>query len=382
MESVKKKEISTFKIAAAYIGTIIGAGFATGQEMLQFFLKFGYLGIIGIIVTTTLFIYFGIIIMDIGRELKADSYQTIIRKSGGKYLGPFIDIIILFFLFGGLTAMIAGTGALFQEQFVIPEIIGFLLMATITVITVLTGFNGIINAISYVVPFLLVAILGMSIYSVVTSPPVISDTAVLRGTGGLMGNWLFSAILYVSYNTILSIAVLGPLGKAAKDSKTIRRGALTGGLGLGFGLLMIYFALAGNVESIRYLEVPMIFIAGRISNLVVILFAIVLIAEVYTTAVGALFGLVNRMTELSKTKDPVKALKRKRTYTIIAAVAAVGVSPLGFSNLVKYLYPLVGYAGFVLLISLIIKKYRNRSKPFSFLKIPKKKTVRSLKKSS
>ncbi|EGD49885.1 hypothetical protein TheetDRAFT_3307 [Thermoanaerobacter ethanolicus JW 200] len=31
-----RKEISAFKVAATYIGTVVGAGFASGQEILQF----------------------------------------------------------------------------------------------------------------------------------------------------------------------------------------------------------------------------------------------------------------------------------------------------------------------------------------------------------
>lgn len=39
-----KNNVSTFKVAATYIGTVVGAGFATGQEVLQFFNRFGAMG--------------------------------------------------------------------------------------------------------------------------------------------------------------------------------------------------------------------------------------------------------------------------------------------------------------------------------------------------
>ena len=38
---MKNTGVSTLKVAAAYIGTVVGAGFATGQEILQFFNRFG-----------------------------------------------------------------------------------------------------------------------------------------------------------------------------------------------------------------------------------------------------------------------------------------------------------------------------------------------------
>ena len=113
---MKKKGISTLKVAATYIGTVVGAGFATGQEILQFFSRFGPLGLAGILVSAFLFILFGYIIMYIGRELKAKSHMEIIRYSGGRFIGTIIDVIITFFLFGAFTAMIAGTGAMLEQR--------------------------------------------------------------------------------------------------------------------------------------------------------------------------------------------------------------------------------------------------------------------------
>ena len=157
---VKKEGVSTLKVAATYIGTIVGAGFATGQEVLQFFTKFGVMGLAGLVFTTIMFIVFGYIIMDLGKKLNARSHLEIIKYSGGRILGTLIDFIITFFLFGALTAMIAGTGALFVQQFNLSSLLGNIIMAVLAAITVLTGINGVINAISFVVPFLLVAVIG------------------------------------------------------------------------------------------------------------------------------------------------------------------------------------------------------------------------------
>ena len=37
----------TFKVALALVGLTVGAGFASGQEVIQYFLAFGYWGILG-----------------------------------------------------------------------------------------------------------------------------------------------------------------------------------------------------------------------------------------------------------------------------------------------------------------------------------------------
>ncbi len=346
---MKNNKISTFKVGATYIGTIVGAGFASGQEVLQFFSLFGINGLFGLILTTFLFIIFGYIIMDLGRELHSTSHLKIIKYSSGKYLGTIIDFIITFFLFGGLTAMIAGSGAMVEQQFHISSIWGNLLMAIITSITVLTGIDGVINSISFVVPFLLASVIGISTASIIKTP-VTFNVPQTMSSSILIKNWIWAAILYTSYNTLVSVAVLGPLGTKAIDKKTVRNGAIFGGLGLGIGSMFIYLAVSGNIENVQNIEIPMIFIAGSVSRIVQIIYAIVLIAEVYTTAVGSLYGFTARISDINQSKSKI--------YIIVTTIVAFFASQFGFSNIVKYLYPIVGYGGVILLISLLLAKVK------------------------
>ena len=347
---LKNKRITTFQVAGTYIGTIVGAGFASGQEILQFFVSFGRKGLIGIFIITVLFIYFGYIIMDLGWKLNVTSHLPIVRKVGGRYLGTFSDIVITFFLFGALTAMIAGSGALFHQEFNLNPLLGSLFMATITVITVLGGFNSIINSISIVVPFLVLSAVLVSIVTLLKSPPLseISHSGIERPI--MLRNWLWASILYISYNIIPSISILGPLGNQAQDRKTIKNGALLGGIGLGIGAAAIFLTLYVNADSIKHLEIPMIMVVRNISPGVRIIYATVLLAEIYTSAVGDLYGFAARICNLNA---------KSTTFVVLACSCLAFLASLtGFSNLVKYLYPTVGYCGVLTLICLIYHRYK------------------------
>jgi uncharacterized membrane protein YkvI len=180
------------------------------------------------------------------------------------------------------------------------------------------------------------------------------DLAATLSKSGLVDNWALSAILYVSYNIVISIAVLGPLGAHAKNKKAILNGAILGGLGLGLGSALIYFAISGNLVNVRDLEVPMAYIAGNISYLMQIIFAFILVAEVYTTAVGSLYGFSARLFDTEK--NPLKG----KIMIIMTSIGAFAASLAGFSNLVRYVYPLVGYGGILLLISLLYSHIKSR----------------------
>ncbi|KJS12620.1 MAG: membrane protein [Peptococcaceae bacterium BRH_c8a] len=350
------QNITTFKVAAVYIGTVVGAGFATGQEVLQFFSFFGLTGFIALLLATTLFVFFGMIILELGRRLGADSHREIIQYAAGPWLGKVIDGIITFFLFGALTAMAAGAGAIFTEQFGLPHLMGSLVLVVATLITVLIGISGVISAISYVVPVLLLAVFGIAWATLTATPLDMGEVNRWAGASRpAVPFWFLSAVVYVSYNLVLGVAVLAPMGKHIRDAKVIRKGALYGGIGLGLGALAINLTLLANVPQVSGFEVPMVFIAAGISPLVQVVYSIVLLAEVYTTAVGSLYGFVERITDQGK---PMFLW-----LVIGTGAAAFAAGQLGFSTLVRVLYPAVGYAGLLMLGGLFYGYVKERMVP-------------------
>ena len=56
----------TLRVAGVYVGTIIGAGFASGQEVLQFYTGYGWLGILGTLVTVVLYPLLGYYLVGAG----------------------------------------------------------------------------------------------------------------------------------------------------------------------------------------------------------------------------------------------------------------------------------------------------------------------------
>ena len=104
----------------------------------------------------------------------------------------------------------------------------------------------------------------------------------------------------MSYNTVISIAILGPLGNETQNKRAVRNGAILGGLGLGFGAAMIFFALSGYMTNIGNLEVPMLYIAGSISPMLQVIYAVVLIADLYNCC-QPLYGFTSRIIDMQKT---------------------------------------------------------------------------------
>jgi len=252
--------------------------------------------------------------------------------------------------------MAAGAGAIFTEQFGLPHLLGSLVLVVVTLITVLIGISGVISAISYVVPVLLLAVFGIAWATLTATPLDMGEVNRWAGASRpAVPFWFLSALIYVSYNLVLGVAVLAPMGKHVQDAKVIRKGALYGGIGLGLGALAINLTLLANVPQVSGFEVPMVFIAAGISPLVQVAYSIVLLAEVYTTAVGSLYGFVERITDQGK---PMFLW-----LVIGTGVASFAAGQLGFSTLVRVLYPAVGYAGLLMLGGLFYGYVKERMVP-------------------
>ncbi len=54
--------------AGAFIAFLVGSGFATGQEIMQYFVSYGFMGIAGAVVVFVLFLYVGVSFITVGYE--------------------------------------------------------------------------------------------------------------------------------------------------------------------------------------------------------------------------------------------------------------------------------------------------------------------------
>lgn len=344
---------TVLRIAATYIGTVVGAGFASGQETLRFFAVFGRRGGWGILLATGLFIGLGVATMELGRRLKATSHREVLLHTCGPVLGRAMDVVVTLFLLVSLAVMLAGGGAVMAQQFSLSPGIGVAITAAISVLTVLFGLRGLVAANGVVVPLLTTFVL---IVTLGTLRQHGFDPAHLRLEWPQLAaapHWFLSAFLYVSYNLILAVAVLAPLGNAVGDAGLILEGGTLGGLGLGLLALLIKLAVGRYLPEVSNAEVPLLYIAQSYTPAFQVLYAVVLWGEIYTTAIGSLYGFASRLALLRRRWDyPLLVL-------LTAAIAA-WFSQAGFSRLVVTLYPLFGYASLLFLAALFFTTVRGR----------------------
>lgn len=341
----------TWKIAFAFVGIIVGAGLASGQEILQYFTSFGLLGTLGAIVTTILFVYIGMMLIYLGSRAQTNSHKEVIYGISGKILGTIIDYVLIFTTFGVGVVMIAGAGSNLNQQFDVPHIVGTILMTIIVLAVGMMRVNRVVAAISSVTPFLIIFVVIVSIYSFLTmdsSFKELNDTAAEFDT--TLPNWFISAINYVSFNISVGAAMSIVMGGDEKNRKVAATGGLLGGFILGIIILLSHLAIFARIEEAGHYEMPMLGIVNNISPVLGTIFAVVLFGMIFNTAISMFYSFAARFV--------IVETKNFKIFLTITMGAAFLLSFVGFTDLVAYFYPFIGYLGLVLIGVLIVVPFR------------------------
>lgn len=343
------------RVAAAYAGTVIGAGFASGQELLQFFVSFGPIGLLSMLLTGLLFAFLGSRILELGYQLRATSYHHLLHYVCGHRLGTILDWGTAVFLFGGLCVMLSGSGAVCRDYFGFTYWSGTVVMAAITTVAAIAGVRGISLINLIVIPLLISATLSVSFSSIAYHQhELLSTLTALPPQPQLspVGHWLPACLLYVSYNILLGATLLAPLGRETPERSARLWGGIWGGIILAvLGLLIMLVIMLHYPEVLTY-EVPMLYVSNAQHGLNQFGYAAMLLKAMFSTAMASLYACTTKLQ--SATRLP---------YAICltaAATAALAGSQFGFASLVSVLYPLFGCLALFFTAALFWQVYRDR----------------------
>lgn len=339
--------INILKIASAFIGAVLGAGFSSGQEVLQYFTSHGINGVWGALVVAVFFGIMGMLLVRIGFRLQATSHQEVIQQITGPFLSKVFDIILMLTLFGIGVVMLAGAGPIFNQQFGIPTYIGTLLMTLLVLLTIMIGVEKIVRVIAFITPVFLLIIIFINIYSAVPIKISFENLeAMAVQQNSISGNWFFSAVNYLSVITLTNAAMLFIMGGNESKEKHALFGGLLGGFFCGLLVLISTLALYANIDVVAGVQIPTLVLANQMSPLFGLIFSISLFGMIYSTAVSLFFSFNSRFFE--------PRTKKFNSFSVITLVVAFSLGLYGFSDLVSIVFPLVGYMGMAFIVIIII----------------------------
>lgn len=349
--NLKKTNINFIKVALMYVGTIIGAGFASGREIWQFFGVFGIFGKIGVFIVGLLLVSFGMITCYLGRKLNTGDMGKIIVPGGNTTLTNLVGYFMAFIIYTVIITMSAAGGSFVYQQFGVAKAIGGLIIVVMVIATVLGDFQRVSGVFSFMMPLLFsIVVLGSILVINLPLQPYTLEHVTIEPSP-MAPQWFFSALVYVAYNIIGTIPVMAETAVKAKDTKTALRGAALGGFMLMTMALVLIFALQREPEFSHSFDLPMLAYSTRISSAFNLIYGIVLFLAIYSAATSTFYGYSTK----------IKDTPRKKYILIITAMIGYFFGLVGFKKIVAYIFPIEGYIGFLIIILLIINFFYVRS---------------------
>ena len=328
------------KIASIFAGTVLGAGFASGQELWIFFGKFKQSGVWGALISGIMIALFGGIICSGAKEIDRCDYITYLKSIFFEPVAKVICFVTQVFMFISFSIMISGSCELMHTQFNIPRLLGGGITLFICFICLANKVSGIAKLNIILTPVMSIGIFLVSVcYSFMTKE-------VWNVYNTLESNFFVSACLYMSYNILSSAAVLATASDIAKSKMEALIGGFAGGLVLMLIMLFSVLALNKAGDMVLNTEFPMLIIAQQLQDVLKYIYPPLIYMAMLTTAVSSGFCACEFLEKLRFSG---------RQAAGILCIASVPLSMVRFSSLIKNCYILFGVLGIMLIAGITIK---------------------------
>jgi len=279
---------------------LIGGGYASGREVVQYGARFGSAGLLAVVAIFIGFTVMAILVFELSRLFGTYDYksymQTIIWKGW-----PLFDVLFVVMATIVIAVMASAAGSIMEDTVGIPYMVG--IVGIILVVGALTYFGASVierfktagTAFLYVAYVVFGVLVLSAVWGDVVSVFSAADTSYVDDAS--QGAVLQSGILYVGYNLAIFPAVFFALHRQETRKETVLSGLLAGTM-MTLPFLLTYLCLLGFYpsESVMGAEVPWLPMLRSVGGPALIAFyGIVIGWTLVETAVGAIHAIIDRI---------------------------------------------------------------------------------------
>lgn len=345
---------NVYSVAMAFIGYCIGAAFATGQEVLQYFSSHGLLGIAGVAISCVLYIYMCTSFLLAGLDIPSGDGNEVFRYYAGDKVGRLFEAYTILLLYTMLVIMLAGAGAVFAQYYGLDPFWGRLTMAVLVLLSVIFGLHRLVTILAPLGALVIIGCMAVALIGFLKNAGQLQYAqAYVESTDmfKMSESFWFSGILHATLMVVLLAVFNTSLGTTINNKREAYLGGLLGGGAFGVGMLLVVLAELAHIEHVAFSDVPMLYIATQLGiPAIAPFFSIVLLAGIFTTTAPLLWSTCIRFAE---DKTP-----RFRLLALVLSAVGLFASFMPFQKVVNLVFPTVGYVGVVFMAFMIVKQIR------------------------
>lgn len=336
--------LNVLAVSGVYIAAVVGAGFASGQEIVSFFVKYGNISIIAAAAAST---FFGIALytlLEYCRRNGISDFTDYLKYSAGEKAAGFLDILTSIFMLCVFGAMTACAGILISEISGMSAGVCVLAANVICFFCFCFDIRGFTVINSLLSPIIVFGIIGVCLYILFFR----EMSAFAGGAEKLCDNVVISSLGYTSYNLLTAAAIAVNMSGITRNKKQTAAAGVISGIFFFVMIALLWTVIKIYYGKIELGAIPMLTIVSREGRTAGLIYTAVLSASTLTTAFSSGFAAVRRAGRIMPVNRYMCAL--------IVCAAGFFLSGFGFSALVEKVYRICGIAGIALLV-IVMRDY-------------------------
>jgi len=327
---------------------VIGGGYATGRELVEFFLPAGPLGgLLGMAVSMLVWSAVLAVSFELARRARAYDYRSFLKLLLGR--GWFLfEIAYLLLIVLILAVMGAAAGEIFHDLSGAARLVGSLLMIAAVALVLFHGNAGIERFLALSVGYLYLVYVTLVVWSMLSFGERIQAAIAAEPIGR---RWFMAGVTYAGYNVAIIPAVLFSVRHLTRRREAVVAGLLAGPLGMLPGLAL-YVAMIGYHREIGAVPLPSGFLLAKLhAPWFEWAFQIAVLLTLVDTGVPILHAVNERVAKAYEERQRVmpRALRPALAGGIMV-LSVFAASAVGLIDLIATGYGLLSYAFIVLLV--------------------------------
>ena len=327
---------------------VIAGGYATGRELVEFFLPAGpWGGLLGMVVSMLVWSAVLMVSFELARRARAYDYRSFFKLLLGR--GWFLFEIAYFLLVVIIMAVMgAAAGEIAHDLFGLPKLAGSLGMIAATGLMLFYSSAAIEKFLALSVGYLYLVYIVFVVWSLVAFGDRIEANLAAVPLGD---DWFKAGVTYAGYNVATIPAVLFCIRHLSTRREALVAGALAGPLGMLPGVLF-YIAMVGFYDEIGSVALPSAFLLAKLqAPWFEWAFQIAVLLTLVDTGVAILHAINERVAKVYEERQrPMPRMLRPALAVAVMIVSVYAASAIGLIDLIAKGYGWLTYAFIVLLI--------------------------------
>ena len=327
---------------------VIAGGYATGRELVEFFLPVGaWGGVLGMLVSMLFWSAVLMVSFELARMAKAYDYRSFFKLLLGRAwflfeICYFLLIIIVFAVMG------AAAGEISNDLFGVPRLVGSICMIAATGLMVFYSSAAIEKFLALSVGYLYLVYIVFFIWSFVAFGDRIEAAFAADPVGS---GWFKAGVTYAGYNVATVPAVFFCIRHLTRRREAMVAGLLGGPLGMLPGVAF-FVAMVGYQDQIASVALPSAFLLGKIgAPWFEWAFQIAVLLTLVDTGVPILHAINERVAKVYEERGrPMPRAMRPALAITVMVISIYAAGAIGLVGLIEKGYGWLTYAFIVLLI--------------------------------